>query len=84
MRPDHPAVDLARLLLETNHLDAGVAAYHAAGGSPAVTPELVRVLADTGRVGAIASWVLRLAAREPTPAEADRLERLLAPLVHWT
>lgn len=82
MKPDHPAVDLARLLMETDFLPDGVAAYRAAGGDPAVTPELVRVLADTGRVGAVANWLLRLADRVPTPAEADRLERLLAPLVH--
>ncbi len=82
MKPDHPAVDLARLLGETGFLDAGVAAYRAAGGSRAVTPGLVRVLADTGRVGAVANWLLRLADRPPTAAEADRLERLLRPLVH--
>ena len=82
MKPDHPAVDLARLLMETGHLADGVSAYRAAGGHPAVTPALVRVLADTGRVGAVTSWLLRLAGRDPTPAEADRVERLLAGVVH--
>lgn len=82
MKLDHPAVDLARLLMDTVHLDDGIAAYHAAEGSAAVTPALVRTLADTGRVGAIANWILRLANQEPTPAEADRLERLLARVVH--
>ncbi len=82
MKADHPAVDLARLLLDTGFLEAGVAAYHAAAGTPAVTVELVRALADTGRVGAVANWVLRLRHREPTPAEAARLERLLEGMVH--
>ena len=82
MKLDHPAVDLARLLMETDFVSEGVAAYHAAGGNPAVTPELVDLLAYTGRVGATANWLLRLRDREPTPAEADRLERLLGGMVH--
>jgi homoserine kinase type II len=82
MKPDHPAVDLARLLGdlvgdEPDRVRFGVAAYRQAGGSPAVTPELVALLDRTGLVGAVAVWVRRLSAAPPTPAAEARLDTLL-------
>jgi Ser/Thr protein kinase RdoA (MazF antagonist) len=80
MKADHPAVDLARLLGDlvpddAARVRAGVAAYHAAGGSPAVTPELVTLLDRTGAVGGAAFWLLR--------GGGDRLDRLTQRLSRW-
>jgi Ser/Thr protein kinase RdoA (MazF antagonist) len=88
MKPDHPAVDLARLLGDLVPDDAdrrrlGLDAYHAAGGSAGVTAELVELLDRTGTVCAAANWLLRLATGQPTTdpaAVAVRLGRLVRRL----
>lgn len=77
MRVDSPASDLARLLgdlagPDSAGLDAGVATYHAANPPVHVPVELVRVLAETGIVCALANWHLRLADR-PMDTLSDRV-----------
>ncbi|MFO0848912.1 MAG: phosphotransferase [Gemmataceae bacterium] len=86
MKVDHPAVDLARLLGDLvgddpERVRFGVEAYRQAGGSPAVTVELVELLDRTGLVGAVVNWVRRLTDRAAPPADPTaataRLGRLL-------
>jgi homoserine kinase type II len=84
MKVDHPAVDLARLLGglvpdDPDRTAAGLAAYHGAGGSTAVTADLVELLDRTGTVCAVANWLMRLGKAAPTGA-AERLERLVGRL----
>jgi aminoglycoside phosphotransferase (APT) family kinase protein len=87
MKPDHPAVDLARLLGDLagddpGRVRRGLDAYHTAGGSADVTAELVGLLDRTGTACAAANWLLRLAAGPPADpaAVAVRLDRLVRRL----
>lgn len=89
MKPDHPAVDLARLLGDLvsddpGRVAAGLAAYRAAGGAADVTDELVDLLDRTGTVCAVANWLLRLARPLAVPGDpaavAERLHRLAGRL----
>lgn len=85
MKIDSPAVDLARMLgdLASPHsprFDEGLKAYHAAGPPVTVSPELVRILAETGSVCALANWHLRLD-RRPVPLYFDRIVERISTLV---
>src|SRR5205814_1713672 len=92
MKPDHVAVDLARLLGDLvgddePRFEAGLESYRAAGGILATPHRFVRVLDRTGAVCGLVFWLLQLAA-EPRPhtepqavaarlaALAERLEAL--------
>jgi Ser/Thr protein kinase RdoA (MazF antagonist) len=81
MKVDSPAVDLARLFGDLNvEIAEGMKLYAAASPPVPVSDPLVRVLAETGLVGAVANWNLRLRGRKVIPnadAVANRLERLL-------
>lgn len=84
MKIDHPSVDLARYLGDTfgddaNAMQAGINAYHEAGGTPTVTADLVAVLDRTGTIAAIAYWQLRRQAAGALPPAAEaRLRRAVA------
>lgn len=79
-KPDHPTVDLARLLGDLVGDDdprfaAGLAAYELAGGSPEPAPGLARLLDRTGAVCGAAVWLMRLHVERrayPDPAAVAR------------
>lgn len=85
MKVDSPAVDLARALGDcvgprSERFDLGLRLYADADPPVAVDQNLVRLLADTGVVGALANWQVRSLAGVPAgrvSAVAGRLERLL-------
>ena len=82
VKPDHPAVDLARMLGDLVGGDAtrfgvGLAAYRQAGGPVEVPDDLVRLLDETGIVCAVIGWLGRLPDVTPTGAVAVRLRRLV-------
>jgi aminoglycoside phosphotransferase (APT) family kinase protein len=82
MKPDHVAVDLARLLgplTDERQLAAAVSEYAAQSGEP-MDPSFVRRLNLSGAVCAAAVWCRRLAAAPPTPPTRSRLEALLGCL----
>jgi hypothetical protein len=84
MKVDSPAVDLARLLgdfVGPNSLqfDEIVNRYRSAKPPVDVPLELVRVLAETGLVCALANWQLRLSNRVP-PNVDQILNRLVCIL----
>lgn len=81
VKPDHPAVDLARLLGDLVGDDErtfrlGLDAYHAAGG-PDLDPAFTRLLDRTGVVCAAIHWVKELTAGTAPPESEERLTRLL-------
>jgi Ser/Thr protein kinase RdoA (MazF antagonist) len=81
LKPDHPAVDLARLLGDylgddRPALEAAVAAYHSAGAPGPVDPDLVALLDRTGVVCAVVHWVRRQAVVDRLGALVGRLEAL--------
>jgi aminoglycoside phosphotransferase (APT) family kinase protein len=89
---DHPALDLARYLGDLagdddSWLNIGVEAYREAGGSEAVTPEIVRYLDRVITLGAAANWLLRFSRGEVPAAKyaaaAARLARTVSRLRTW-
>ncbi len=64
IRYDHPALDLARYYGEFGNPAAGVEAYRAAGGSRAVTTDLVCGLVRVIAAGTVLHWLPRLAVGE--------------------
>jgi Ser/Thr protein kinase RdoA (MazF antagonist) len=81
VKPDHPAVDLARLLGDLVGDDEemfrrGLDAYRAAGGL-AVDAEFTRLLDRTGVVCAVIHWVKELSAGTAPPGAEERLARQL-------
>jgi aminoglycoside phosphotransferase (APT) family kinase protein len=84
VKPDHPAVDLARLLGDLVGDDdakfrLGLDAYHAAGG-PVIDAAFTRLLDRTGVVCAVIHWVKELTAGTAPVGAEVRLTRLLARL----
>jgi Ser/Thr protein kinase RdoA (MazF antagonist) len=84
VKPDHPAVDLARLLGDLVGDDAGafrrgLDAYRADGGAT-VDTAFARLLDRTGVVCAAIHWVKELAAGTAPNGAEDRLARLLERL----
>lgn len=82
VKPDHPAVDLARLLGDLVGDDAakvrlGLEAYRTAGGPADVEEEFVRLLDRTGVVCAVIHWVTALTAGPLILPVGPRLSRLL-------
>ena len=85
VKPDHPAVDLARLLGDLTGDDdvkfrLGLDAYRAAGGPVEVDEEFVRLLDRTGVVCAVVHWVKELSAGPAPPGAEARLARLVKRL----
>jgi aminoglycoside phosphotransferase (APT) family kinase protein len=85
VKPDHPAVDLARLLGDLigddeRRFHLGLAAYRAAGGPVEVDEHFVRLLDRTGVVCAVIHWVNELTAGSSAPNAEARLTRLLGRL----
>jgi aminoglycoside phosphotransferase (APT) family kinase protein len=86
MKPDHPAVDLARLLGDlvgddTVRMRVGLDAYRSAGGPLTIDEAFVTLLDRTGVVCAVLHWLDRLEAAPALPdGAARRLGRLLGRL----
>jgi hypothetical protein len=87
LKPDHVAIDLARLLGDLVEDDdaafaAGLDAYRAAGGPLDLPADFVRMLDRTGVVVAVMNWLVRLCGggyKHPDMASvAARLSRLAA------
>ncbi len=92
VKPDSPAVDLARLLGsyvgdDDARFALGLDAYRAAGGTLDVPDEFVRLLDRTGVVCGVLTWLRRLLVEKrsyPDPqAVADRMNALLDRVESW-
>lgn len=79
---DHAAGDLARLLDDFAHFEAGMSAYRAARPALDAPDEFVHLLVWSGEVCSVLGWLVRLVARRESVADetavAVRLSQLLS------
>ena len=83
---DHPAVDLARLLIDYTQRDeslfaVGIAAYRRVRGEFEVPDEFVRLLSRSGAVCSVLGWLVRLVVRREAVLDFRPILSRLEPLV---